>query len=79
MSSGQQSLAGLRVLVAEDEGMMLEAICDRLTDSGCEVVATADTGVRAVEAAVAVRPDLILMDVRLKGEMDGIRAVELIN
>jgi len=42
-------------------------------------VATADTGVRAVEAAVAVRPDLILMDVRLKGEMDGIRAVELIN
>src|SRR6202044_2537409 len=61
------------------EGMMLEAICDRLTDAGCEVVATADTGVRAVEAAVAARPDLILMDVRLKGDMDGIRAVELIN
>jgi two-component system, LuxR family, sensor kinase FixL len=79
MSSGQQSLAGLRVLVAEDEGMMLEAICDRLTDAGCEVVATADTGVRAVEAAIAARPDLILMDVRLKGDMDGIRAVELIN
>jgi two-component system sensor kinase FixL len=79
MSSGQQSLAGLRVLVAEDEGMMLEAICDRLTDAGCEVVATADTGVRAVEAAAAARPDLILMDVRLKGDMDGIRAVELIN
>ncbi|MGC1524209.1 MAG: response regulator [Steroidobacteraceae bacterium] len=79
MPSGQQSLAGLRVLVAEDEGMMVEAICDRLTDAGCEVVATADTGARAVEAAIAVRPDLILMDVRLKGDMDGIRAVELIN
>ena len=79
MPSGQQSLAGLRVLVAEDEGMMVEAICDRLTDAGCEVVATADTGARAVEAAIAVRPDLILMDVRLSGDMDGIRAVELIN
>ncbi len=79
MYSGQPSIAGLRVLVAEDEDMILEAICDRLTEAGCEVVATADTGARAVEAAIALRPDLILMDVRLKGEMDGIRAAELIN
>jgi PAS domain S-box-containing protein len=77
--SGQRSIAGLRILVAEDEGMVLEAICDRLTESGCEVVATADTGAEAVEAAIALRPDLILMDVRLKGDMDGIRAAELIN
>jgi PAS domain S-box-containing protein len=77
--SGRQSIAGLRVLVAEDEGMLLEAICDRLTEAGCEVVGTADTGARAVEAALALRPDMILMDVRLKGEMDGIRAAELIN
>jgi PAS domain S-box-containing protein len=77
--SGRQSIAGLRVLVAEDEGMLLEAICDRLTEAGCEVVGTADTGARAVEAALALRPDMILMDVRLKGDMDGIRAAELIN
>ncbi len=79
MISGPQSIAGLRVLVAEDEGMIVEAICDRLTDVGCEVVGTADTGARAVEAALALHPDLILMDVRLKGDMDGIRAAELIN
>jgi len=79
MLSGRQSIAGLRVLVAEDEGMIVEAICDRLTEAGCEVVATADTGVQAVEAALSLRPDLILMDVRLKGDMDGIRAAELIN
>jgi PAS domain S-box-containing protein len=66
-------------LVAEDEGMIVEAICDRLTEAGCEVVGTADTGAQAVEAALALRPDLILMDVRLKGDMDGIRAAELIN
>ncbi len=79
MSPAHQSIAGLRVLVAEDEGSIAEAICDRLTEAGCEVVSTADTGVGAVEAALALRPDLILMDVRLKGDMDGIRASELVN
>jgi PAS domain S-box-containing protein len=79
VSSERQSIASLRVLVAEDEGLIAEAICDRLTEAGYEVVATSDTGVRAVEAALALRPDLILMDVGLKGDMDGIRASELIN
>jgi PAS domain S-box-containing protein len=73
------SVAGLRVVVAEDDGMIAEAICNRLTDMGCEVVATADTGAGAIEAAFSTRPDIILMDVRLKGDMDGIRASELIN
>ncbi len=68
-----------RVLVAEDDAIVAEAICDRLTDAGYEVVARAETGAAAVEAALALRPDLILMDVRLEGDMDGIRASELIN
>jgi two-component system, LuxR family, sensor kinase FixL len=79
MSTEHRSIAGLRILVAEDDGMTAEAICDRLTDAGVEVVARADTGAGAVEAALALRPDLILMDVRLKGDIDGIRASELIN
>ena len=73
------SVNGLRVLVAEDDGMIAEAICNRLTDMGCEVVATADNGASAVEAALSTRPDVVLMDVQLKGDMDGIRASELIN
>jgi PAS domain S-box-containing protein len=68
-----------RILVAEDDGMIAEAICDRLTDAGYEVVARPDTGAGAVEAALTLHPDLVLMDVRLKGDMDGIRASELIN
>jgi PAS domain S-box-containing protein len=79
MSTERRSMAGLRILVAEDDGMVAEAICDRLTDAGYEVVARPDNGAAAVEAALALRPDLILMDVRLKGPMDGIRASELIN
>ena len=72
-------LTGLRILVAEDDDMIAEAICDRLTDAGYEVVARPTTGAGAVEAALALRPDLILMDVGLKGDIDGIRASELIN
>jgi PAS domain S-box-containing protein len=79
MSTERRSLAGLRILVAEDDGMVAEAICDRLTDAGYEVVGRPDTAAAAVEAALSLRPDLILMDVRLKGSMDGIRASELIN
>jgi PAS domain S-box-containing protein len=78
MPSGQPSTAR-RILVAEDDGMIAEAICDRLSDAGYEVVARPDSGAGAVEAALTLRPDLVLMDVRLKGDMDGIRASELIN
>ena len=70
MATSLSSVNGLRVLVAEDDGMIAEAICNRLTDMGCEVVATADTGAGAVEAALSTRPDVVLMDVRLKGDMD---------
>jgi PAS domain S-box-containing protein len=79
MSSEHQSVAGLRVLLAEDEGALSAAIRDGLTDAGYEVIANLDTGAGAVEAALRLRPDLILMDVGLKGDMDGIRASELIN
>jgi two-component system, LuxR family, sensor kinase FixL len=78
MSSGQTTIAR-RILVAEDDGMIAEAICDRLTHAGYEVVSRPDTGAGAVEAALTLRPDLVLMDVKLKGDLDGIRASELIN
>jgi AmiR/NasT family two-component response regulator len=57
MSAELRSIAALRILVAEDDGMVAEAICDRLTEAGVEVVARADTGAGAVEAALAHRPD----------------------
>jgi PAS domain S-box-containing protein len=79
MSFAHQSVVGLRVLLAEDEAVLSQAIRDGLTDAGYEVIASPDTGAGAVEAALRLRPDLILMDVGLKGDMDGIRASELIN
>jgi PAS domain S-box-containing protein len=79
MSSIPDSIDGLRIIIVEDEALIVEEMVDRLKRAGCVVVATPDTGEAAIEAAIARRPDLILMDVRLKGEMDGIRAAELIH
>jgi PAS domain S-box-containing protein len=62
----------------EDEALIVEEMADRLKRAGCQVVASTDNGEAAIEAAITRHPDLILMDVRLKGEMDGIRAAELI-
>lgn len=45
-----------------------------LTDAGFEVVATVATGEEALFAGAQARPDLVLMDIRLAGRMDGIAA-----
>lgn len=79
MTSPEHSIAGLRVLIVEDEALIAEEISDRLQRVGCEIVCIADSGAGAIDAAAALNPGLILMDIRLKGEMDGIDAADRIN
>ena len=67
-----------RILVVEDEVLIAEEIRERLTTEGFTVVAVADTGAAAIALAVEERPDLVLMDIRLKGPMDGVEAAEAI-
>lgn len=69
---------GARILVVEDEALIAEEVRDRLVRAGFVVVGIVDTGPAAVEAASSVRPDLVLMDIRLKGRMDGVEAGEQI-
>ncbi len=67
-----------KILIVEDEGIVvadLQAMVKRL---GYSVVGTATTGEEAVIMAESLRPDLILMDIHLDGEMDGIVAAEQI-
>lgn len=64
----------LRVLIVEDEALLAEQLQDRLARNHYQVVDMADTAPRAVEAARTWRPDLVLMDIRLKNETDGIEA-----
>ncbi|MFH0726441.1 MAG: response regulator [Pseudomonadota bacterium] len=63
-----------RILIVEDETIVALDIKDRLTEMGYEVTGMAGRGEEALALAAATRPDLVLMDIRLKGGMDGIAA-----
>jgi len=67
-----------RVLLVEDEMIVLEDLRRRLAGMGYEVAATARSGREAVEKASAHRPDVVVMDISLRGEMDGVEAAEKI-
>ncbi len=68
----------VRILVVEDEAIVALDLTSRLKMIGYEIVGTAATGADAIAKAIELRPDLMLMDIILKGEMDGIQASEVI-
>jgi DNA-binding response OmpR family regulator len=63
-----------RVLIVEDDYMVALSNEWALSDAGFEVVGTVASGEEALVAAAQARPDLVLMDIRLAGGMDGIDA-----
>lgn len=63
-----------KILVVEDEIIVARTIANQLTQLGYTVVGTASSGEMAIEKANHTQPDLVLMDVMLKGDMDGITA-----
>jgi two-component system cell cycle sensor histidine kinase/response regulator CckA len=69
-----EGIRGLRVLVVEDEALIAEELRERLTRLGATVVGAVDTAEAAVETAIRTQPDLVLMDIRLRGKRDGIAA-----
>jgi hypothetical protein len=66
------------ILVVEDERIVAKDIQNSLINLGYKVPAIASTSEEALEAAGQVRPDLILMDIVLKGTTDGIETAEKI-
>ncbi|MEG3842302.1 response regulator [Microcoleus sp. herbarium14] len=68
----------IRILVVEDEIIVAEDIAGRLKKLGYAVTATVASGEEALEKVAENRPDLVLMDIVLKGEMDGVTAAEKI-
>ena len=64
-----------RVVVAEDEALIRMDIVETLRDNGFIVVGEAGDGERAVELAMELRPDLVVMDVKMP-KLDGISAAE---
>jgi PAS domain S-box-containing protein len=63
-----------RLLIVEDETITAADIEDTLKDCGHQVVCTVATEQAALDAAELHKPDLVLMDIRLKGGNDGTRA-----
>ncbi len=70
-------VAKKNILIVEDEGITGEYLM--LVLSGLyNVTAVVPSGEDAVAVATAARPDLVLMDIKIKGEIDGITAAEQI-
>ena len=66
------------VLVVEDESIVSKDIQQSLKKLGYNVVGAASTGERAFELAMSESPDIILMDIMLKGSINGIETAERI-
>lgn len=62
------------VLVVDDEFIIADTLSLQVQELGLEVCGTAATAQAAVDMAQEHRPDIVLMDVRLKGEGDGVDA-----
>ena len=71
-------LAPVRVLIVEDEALIAMNLESLIEDFGFEVCAVAARGAEAVTFAKALHPDVVLMDVNLIGDMDGIEAARRI-
>ena len=65
-------------MVVEDEIVVAMEIEEKLKASGFDVSSICSNGETAVSEIETRRPDLVLMDIRLDGELDGIQTAELI-
>ena len=70
------SVTGPQILVVEDENIVAKDIEHRLKALGYHVPALASSGEEALKRAQETSPDLVLMDIRLKGTMDGVETAE---
>ena len=71
-------MSKINILVVEDESIVSKDIQHSLKKIGYNIVGAASTGEKAIELALSEKPDLILMDIMLKGSMNGIEAADII-
>ena len=67
-----------RIMIVEDEAIIALDIRKRLESLGYFVSSVVDSGEKAIEAVLKIQPDLIIMDIMLKGKINGVDASILI-
>ena len=68
----------IKVLIVEDEVIVARDIRDTLSTLGYEVCAQVSAGEEAITKSEELKPDVVLMDIMLQGDVDGIQAAETI-
>jgi len=71
-------MRNVRILIVEDEYVIAESLQAKLERQGYTVCGSEASGERAIQKAGDEMPDMVLMDIMLKGDMDGIEAAEQI-
>ncbi|MFH1568116.1 MAG: response regulator [Gemmatimonadota bacterium] len=71
-------MAGERILIVEDEAIVAKDVEQSLKRLGYQVTGIARYGTEAVGQVARTQPDLVLMDIRLQGDKDGIKTAEVI-
>lgn len=77
-NSHEDDPAPASILLVEDEGIVAHDLAETLTRLGYRVSGIASEGSQAVRMAQELQPELVVMDVSLRGEIDGIQATRLI-
>lgn len=65
-------MAGIKIVLVEDDWIIAKEIVYSLQDLGFEVIGTYDTGEEALQQIIKSQPDIVLLDIDLSGELSGI-------
>ena len=72
-------MSGAEIVIVEDETVVAMDLRSKLQRLGYRVPAVVGSGREAVSRVAEIGPDLVLMDIKLKGEMDGVATAQLIH
>ena len=75
----QNKMVESKILIVEDEIIIAEDLKQELTKLGYKIIGIASKGKEAIKKIKKTRPDIILMDLTLKGELDSIETAQQIN
>lgn len=71
-------MADIKILLVEDEQIVAKYIEKQLTGAGYKIIASVTSGEKAIEKVTALKPDIVLMDIKIMGSMDGVETADYI-